>query len=169
MLGKVLHMPMDELRSEEQMSSNTSVGLSQTLFLSLLEAKHSVQMVSKPFEASGDIRPIHCRKALNALEKLDKLIKTNCQLLPETGYAASDLISKSTFPSNYQLLNTMYHTQEQAIQLINLIDDHRLACLTPSQRLGQKRRVIQEQLSTLWDYLASLLDQLQKSYEVALP
>ena len=167
-MGKLLHIPKDERRSEELMFSNSSVGLSQTLFLSLIEARHSVQMVSKPFEASGDVRPIHCRKALNALEKLNGFIKATCRLLPETGSTASDLISMSTFPSNYQLLNTLYHTQEQAALLINLIDDHRLACLTPSRRLGQKRRVIQEQLSTLWDYLASLLDQLQSSSEDTL-
>ncbi len=167
-MGKLLHISKDERSSEEQMFSNSSVGLNQTLFLSLIEARYSVQMVSKPFEASGDVRPIHCRKALNTLEKLNEYIKATCRLLPETGSTASDLISTSTFPSIYQLLNTLFHTQEQATLLINLIDDHRLACFTPSRRLGQKRRVIQEQFSILWDYLASLLDQLQSSNEDAL-
>ena len=160
-MGKLLHISKDERPSEEQAFPNSSVELSQTLVLSLIEAKHSVQFLSKPFEASGDVRPIHCRKALNALEKLNVSIKDTCRLLPEARSNASDLISMGTFPSNYQLLNTLYHTQEQATLLINLIDDHRLACLTSSRRLGQKRRVIQEQLSILWDNLASILHQLQ--------
>jgi hypothetical protein len=167
-VGKLLHISIDERLSEEQMFSNSSEGLKQTLFLALNEARHSVQTVSKPFEASGDVRPIHCRKALNALEKLNECIKSICRLLPEKSSTASDLISMSTFQSNYQLLNTLYHTQDQATLLINLIDDHRLACFTPSRRLGQKRQIIQEKLSILWDNLASLLDQLQSSNNAAL-
>jgi hypothetical protein len=150
------------------MFSNPTGELSQTVLFSLKEAQHSVQMTRKPFEANGDVRPIHCRKALNALEKLHECIKTTGRLLPETGSKASDLISVSISPSNYQLLNTLYHAQEQAILLINLIDDHRLACLTPSRRLGQQRRVIQEQFSVLWDYLAAILDQLELSNEGVL-
>lgn len=164
-MGKLLHMSKDENLFKDQAFPNSSLESNQVLILSLMEARQSVQFISQPFEANGDVRPIHCRKALNALERLNEYIKDMCRSLPEAGSNASDLISMGTFPSNYQLLNTLYHTKEQATLLINLIDEHRLACLTPSRRLGQKRRVIQEQLSILWDYLASILNQLQSSNE----
>jgi hypothetical protein len=166
-VGELLYMPRNEQLTEEQFIQNPYVGL-QTLSFSIKDDQHSIQLVKKPFEANGDVRPIHCRKALNVLEKLNENIKTICRLLPEAGSTVLGPTSTVTFHSSYQLLNTLFHIQERIMLLINLMDEYRLDCLTASRRLGQKRRVIQDHFSILWDNLASLLDQLESSDEVGL-
>lgn len=166
-MGELLYMPRDERLTGEQFIQNPYVGL-QSLSFSIRGDQYSIQLVRKPFEANGDIRPIHCRKALNVLEKLNENIKTICRLLSEAGSTVLEPTSTVTFHSSYQLLNALYHIQERIMLLINLMDEYRLDCLTTSRRLGQKRRIIQDNFSVLWDNLTSLLDQLKSSDEDAL-
>jgi hypothetical protein len=162
MMGKLLYLPGAGM----QASTDQPKMPEQTLLSSLMDAQNAVQITLVPFAARGDIRAVHCRKALSALERLKECIHTACWFLQEpisqeTDIALSDLLSVRASSSYYQLLTPLYRAQEQASLLIDLIDAHRLVCFIPSQQSWQQRRAIHEQYATLERYLAKLSDRLQ--------
>jgi hypothetical protein len=137
-------------------------------FPKFVESQQEIQQTRILFDAHGDIRPVHCRYALNALETLNTRVAATCKLLrtdnenPQTFNLPSLIIH----PSYYPLLSTLHHIQDHISTLMRFIDTYRIDCcpsISPSQ-LGYQRQAIREQYVKLSHYL-TVFPTLVKSLE----
>jgi hypothetical protein len=168
-MGKILYGPWAKQLPEEHREIDLSERPGQTLLSLLTEARNAVQIACAPFETNGDVRPVHCRKALNTLEQLDECLQNIFHFFQgpflQDEHTEAELLSANVSSSLYQFLTPLCHTQEQISVLTASIDAHRLVCSTPSQQSGQQRHVIQEQFAMLESYLTSFFNRCQPCEE----
>lgn len=125
----------------------------QLLLEPLIEAQQALVLAAIPFRTSGDIRPLHCRKTLNALEDINAHTATFCNLLTE---AASLPVFTSSF--RYSLLTNLYRIREQTLQAIALVDAYRVAY--KSMRI-QKRQEISKAVEYISNELQDFFLQIR--------
>jgi hypothetical protein len=129
-----------------------------------IEILQALRQVSIPFKATGNVCPVHCKKALNVLDHLNEQLAIGCQSLRRSVSLAILLA-----PSRYSLLIDLCCIQEDASQLMNQLDDYRISCLKSSRRLTPRRC----EIMTLFDKvmrqledIPGLITSLEKDIEV---
>ena len=151
-MAEILHGPWSEKEVEELTPSEQLKESKQILLEPLIEIQKELFLAVILFKASGDIRPLHCRKALNALEDITANTSTFCRLFTDTT-SLPTLISSSRYP----LLTCLHRIREQALQAIPLGNGYRVSY--KSVQL-QKRREIYMSLEYISNELQTFLVQL---------
>jgi hypothetical protein len=122
----------------------------------ITEIQYSLNEVHAPFNEAGYIRPIQCRWAIDQLEELNRHIEKFCAFLNETEHLPIVFTAL-----RYRPLLTLYRMQEQIAMLIDSLEDHLIACATPSQYLLRQRRKIQEGFDKLLQDISDMPQQIQ--------
>ena len=143
-MAEILYGSWAEQRDKKELSSDRLIELIRALLTPITEAWQALQRASAPFNAKGDIRPIHCKNALNALNDLDKDTGAFCQLLRET-----DSLPIFISTLRYPLLTALYGVQEQTARLIPLINEYRISCIAPPRRFRDRRSEIYDSIESI--------------------
>jgi hypothetical protein len=150
-MEKILRGPWTEQEMKKPVASRLTEEGYEVLALSLVEARQALQRVGSPFLASGDILPLHCKNALNALGELKETVSVASQSLQHV-----DSFAVMLSPSRYPLLSVLSTLEEQALQLITQLDTYRFACLNPSRHVRRQQREIGSQLEDISRQLAAI-------------
>lgn len=122
----------------------------------ITETQYSLNEVRAPFDEAGYIRPIQCRWAIDQLEELNRYIQNFCTFLNETEHLPIIFTAL-----RYRPLLTLHRMQEQISMLIDSLEDHLIACTTPSPHLLRQRKDIQESFERLLQYISDMPQQVQ--------
>lgn len=150
-MEKRLRGPWTEQEMEKPVSSRLTGEGYEALTLPIVEARRELQRVGSPFLVSGDVLPIHCKNALNALGELKENVTVVSQSLQRV-----DSFATMLSPSRYPLLSVLSTIEEQALQLINQLDTYRFACLEPSRHVRRQQHEIVSQLEDISQQLADI-------------
>ncbi len=136
-MGKILPGPWEEEQRGPVPFPHLLENLPQDLRFFSTETRQALQQANIPFKTNNDINPIHCRKALNVLERLHERLHTICQSLCQNTSLAFMLS-----PSRYSVLIELHHIQENTSRLAAQLDNYRVSCLKFPRRLYPQRREI---------------------------
>jgi hypothetical protein len=145
--------------TERQMSTETMPDQfkesQQFLLKPIIKAQQELRLAARLFQATGDIRPIHCRKLINVLENIATSADAFCKLLSTTE-ALAIFISAARYP----LLTDLHRLRQQATQAIILTEDYSLSYKTRAYHAGQKRLIIYKTTESILKDLDRFLEQL---------
>ncbi len=150
-MGSTLHGPDTEQGNHMQLSLDQFSTLTQDHLTELTRAQQSLQRVSTPFKEKGDIRPVHCRIALESLGEISEYIQEMCGLLRST--ASLPIVISAL---RYQLLLILHRIEEQIDNLVDLLNSYRLICIAPSSQAFQKRKEIYGSFERLSKHLSDI-------------
>lgn len=132
-MGEVVRGPWQGPHKEQR----SCPGLSEEIRFISVETRQDLQHQRASFDTKCDVRPVHCRRALNALESLhERLEKLSQSLSRNTSLAI--MLS----PSRYPVLIDLCLMQRSTVRLMEQLDSYRVACLKSSPNLYPKRREI---------------------------
>jgi hypothetical protein len=116
------------------------------------ETQHSLQLVYIPFEIEdANIRPVECKKAINALREMDEKIQEFCKLLDETSHLPAVITIL-----RYRFLFILHLVEEEIYRLIDLIDSYREICMTPNRSAQRLRNDIQDGFEALLQHISGI-------------
>ncbi len=150
-MEKIRRGPWTEQERNKPVASRLTGGGYEALALPIVEARQALQRVGSPFLSSGDILPLHCKNALNALGALKEHVSVVSQSLQH-----ADSFAAMLSPSRYPLLSVLSTLEEQALQLIDQLDTYRFACLNPSRHVRRQQRAVGSQLEDILQQLAAI-------------
>lgn len=122
----------------------------ETCVKPLTEVQDSLQNVALPFKTT-EILPFQCRNAMIALVDLNKRIDRLCELFSEIASLPLVMIAL-----RYRFLDELYFIEEQAANLIELIDSYYDTCMAPNQRARQQKSAINELFTTVLQHIADI-------------
>jgi hypothetical protein len=148
------HIPTISPRRERMLSLDQFRKVIQGYLERIDQTQQSLQEACIPFNGRGDIRPIHCKIALESLDEMDRCIGELGGLF----YKTSDLPLVIT-ALRFRLLFILHRIEKQVTQLEELIDGYRMICMTSSQREQRQRKNIYDSFKTLSQYLTDISQQ----------
>lgn len=151
-LSIILPSPWANQRDGTRLSLAQFSELIQYYLTHITEAQDSMHFVSTPFKEKGGIRPVQCRRAVYALDKMNEQMQEFCELLNETSYLPVVFIAL-----RYRLLVPLQLIEEEACELIDLINSYRAICMTSSHHALQQRREIIDAFETLLEHITDIL------------
>jgi hypothetical protein len=154
-MSKIVYGPWAEQNKEVELLRDQFGEVAQAFLDPINEAQQELQAAYTPFKERGNIRPVHCRTAINSLNRTSLHIQEFCTFLREAACLPVIIVA-----IRYQLLALLRHIEEQSLLLLDLIDEHRESCLTPSQHVLQQSREISTIFETLLQHLAAISQQL---------
>lgn len=138
-----------ERREKDRLSLKQFDDLIQSQLTHLAETQISLHFSYAVFKIKDDdILPVQCKKAINSLDDLNKNVQEFCDLFSET----MNLPVVYT-ALRYRLLAVLYFVEEQACELIDLIDSYREVCMTSSPYAKQQRREINDAFERLLQHV----------------
>ena len=129
---------------------------SQDHLLHILQTQQSLQKACIPFQGKGDIRPVHCKLALESLDEMNGCIEEFGGLFYKTTHLPLVVMAM-----RYQTLLILHRIETQASQLEELLDDYRTICMTPSKHAQKQRNSIYDSFETLLQSLTDMSQQVR--------
>ena len=154
-MAELLYGPWMDKEDEILLTPEQFKESQQQLLEPIIEAQHSLLLAARPFVNAGNVRPVHCRKALNALEDISANVSVFCRLLSETD---SLPIFISSF--RYPLLINLHRLREQITHATVLIDACRTSYTAIASRASQKQHDIYAAIEYILSDLQHFLTQL---------
>lgn len=142
--------------SETRISLEQFRKISQEHLMQIVQTQHSLQGASNPFRGQGDIRPIHCKLALNSLDEMNGSIEKTLSLFYETSHLPLVIMAM-----RFQTLHILHRIETQTSQLKELLGSLRTTCITPSRQVQKQRSTIYDLFDTLLQSLTEFSQQVQ--------
>lgn len=154
-MDNILRMQGINSRGESRVPLDQFRAISQEHLMRVSYAKQFLRKASIPFQGKGDIRPIHCKSALDSLNEVNERIEDFKVFF----YTASHLPLVIT-ALRYQTLHVLHRIEIQTSQLEELLDGYRTICMTSSKRAQKQRIDIYNSFETLLQSLADISQQV---------
>lgn len=138
--------PVSEL-SLDQLSE-----LTQEYATRISAAEYSLRVVSAPFQEKGTILPTQCHKAISAINETNERVREFCELLNDT--SSQPLVFTAL---RYRLLNVLYLIEDQAYELVELVDNFCATCMASVQYI--QRREISDSFQILFQRVSVVAQQ----------
>lgn len=143
-MAEILYGPWTGRQDNTPIASDQFKESPQLLLKPMIEAQRELFSAARPFKTTGDIRPSHCRKAINALEDITANISAFCTLL-----SATDSLPIFISSFRYPLLTSLYRLQKVVSDAILLTENYRITYKAGAYRTNKKRDDISEILSSI--------------------
>ena len=143
-------------RSENGVSLDQFRKTSQEHLMRIAQTQQSLQKASIPFQGKGDIRPVHCKLALESLDELNGCMEAFGGLFYKTSHLPLVITAM-----RYQTLLILHRLETQALQLEELLDGYRIICMTPSKHAQKQRNDIYDSFETLLQSLTDISQQVR--------
>jgi hypothetical protein len=138
-------VPLDQFRK-----------ISQEHLMRISHTQEFLQKASIPFQGKGDIRPIHCKSALDSLNEMNRCIEEFKLFFYTTSHLPLVITAL-----RYHTLHILHCFEIQTSQLEELLDDYRTICMTPSKRVQKQRIDIYNAFETLSQTLTDISQQVK--------
>jgi hypothetical protein len=159
-MDSILHGPSAKHEDRMRLSLSEFSTITQSHLTDLSKAQQSLQWVSFPFKEEGAIRPVHCKIALESLDKASEHVRELFGLLYETSSLPVVMTAL-----RYQLLLILHRVEEQMDKLVDLVNSYRLICITSSQHTLQQRKEIYSSFEKLLQYLTDISQEAKLLYD----
>jgi hypothetical protein len=124
-------------------------------------ARQSLHSMSLVFSGSQTVLPVHCNKAISALEEIGELIQEFCEFLRPTLS-----VSRLSSAPHYRLVCTLHTIKKCTDNLSDLINSYIPSYKQPrSPFAGKQRRYISHSFELLSQYMADLCLQAEQPGE----
>ena len=143
-------------RSEARVSLDQFRETSQEHLIHIAQAQQSLQKASFPFQGKGDIRPVHCKLALESLEEMNGSIEEFGGLFYRTAHLPLVITAM-----RYQTLLILHRIETQSSRLEELLDGYRTICMTPSKHAQKQRNNICDSFEALLQSLTDISQQVR--------
>ena len=143
-------------RSESRVSLDQFRKTSLEHLIRITQTQQALQKVSIPFQGKGDIRPVHCKLALESLEEMNGSIEEFGGLFYKTTQLPLVITAM-----RYQTLLILHRIETQSSQLEELLDSYRTTCMTPSRHAQKQRNNIYAAFETLLQSLTDISQQVR--------
>lgn len=141
-------------KREKRLSLDQFRQLIQEHLTRIVQTQQLLQNACVPFQGRGDIRPIHCRLALESLSEVNCSIEELSEIFYRTSYLPA-VVSALRYP----VLLNLHRVERQIHKLEDLLYTHRLNCLTPSRQVEQQRKDINTAYEKLLQYTKEIAEQ----------
>ena len=142
--------------SETRVSLDQFRKTTQEYLTRIAQIRQPLQEISNLFQGKGDLRPVHCKQALDSLEMMNACIEEFGGLFYKTAHLPLVIVA-----IRYRSLFILHHIEGQASRLEELLDRFRTVCMTPSRQAQKQRKIICDSFESLLGSLDDISQQVR--------